>query len=98
MPVSHVGIAAAAAPGATVAAFPVGLTAAPADGADMPAASSSPAARARPVFATRRAGLPRRRADLDSSGVRTERPLSFSGGGQELVLVDQSAVVPDAVL
>src|ERR1700691_2831359 len=102
MPVSHVGIAAAVAPGATVATFAtfadftVGLTAAPTDDADMPAASSSPTATARPVFATRRAGLPRRRADLHSSGVRTERSLLFSGVGQELVLVLQSALPPDA--
>src|SRR5580698_6357149 len=101
MPVSHVGIAAAVAPGATVAAFAaftVGLTDAPTDDADMPAASSSPTATARPVFTTRRAGLPRRCAGLDSSCVRTERSLSFSGAGQELVLVLQSAVPPDAAL
>ena len=73
-------------------------TAAPTDDADMPAASSSPTATARPVFARRRASLPRRCADLDSSGVRTERSLSFSGVGQELVLVLQSALPPDAAL
>src|SRR5580700_1796500 len=100
MPASQVGMAAAVASGAILVAFATctaGLTDAPTDDADMPAASSSPTARARPVFTARRVSLPRRCADLDSSGVRTERSLSFTGAGQ-LVPEDHSALPPDAAL